>query len=221
MLLFGSMESVDQLYCLYNEIKPQIVKRLKEFEDILINGSDQDIFKELVFCILTPQSKAKLCWQVVEQLERNSLLTAGDLSAIAQVLSPVRFRFNKARYIVELQKNFVIDGQIKIRDIVYQFGSDNFGFREWLVKNVKGLGYKEASHFLRNIGLGEDLAILDRHILKGLQALNIIYEVPAALSRKRYLCIERKMLKFASKSGIDMRHIDFLLWYRQTGYIFK
>ncbi|GAJ17855.1 unnamed protein product, partial [marine sediment metagenome] len=29
---------------------------------------------------------------------------------------------------------------------------DEIKLREWVVKNFKGLGYKEASHFLRNIG---------------------------------------------------------------------
>jgi len=41
---------------------------------------------------------------------------------------------------------------------------------EWLVKNLTGLGYKEAGHFLRNIGSGK-IAILDRHILRNLHAL--------------------------------------------------
>jgi N-glycosylase/DNA lyase len=93
--------------------------------------------------------------------------------------------------------------------------------REWLVDNIKGMGYKEASHFLRNIGLGEEFAILDRHILKNLQLLGIIEEVPASLSRKRYFEIEKKMVRFSDRINIPMAHLDLLLWYKETGEVFK
>lgn len=32
--------------------------------------------------------------------------------------------------------------------------------REWLVGEISGMGYKEAGHFLRNIGMGENKTIL-------------------------------------------------------------
>lgn len=84
-----------------------------------------------------------------------------------------------------------------------------------------GLGYKEAGHFLRNVGLGEDLAILDRHILKNLVLLGVIDEVPASLTKRRYLEIERRMIEFSKKTGIPMGHLDLLLWSKETGEIFK
>ena len=84
-----------------------------------------------------------------------------------------------------------------------------------------GLGYKEASHFLRNIGLGEDLAILDRHILKNLVLLGVIDEVPSSLSRKTYLDIERRMTEFSKRLGINMGQLDLLLWYKEAGEVFK
>jgi len=89
------------------------------------------------------------------------------------------------------------------------------------VENVKGLGYKEASHFLRNIGLGEDLAILDRHILKNLALLGVIAEVPESPSKRLYLEIEKQMTAFSCKVGIPMGQLDLLLWYKEAGEIFK
>jgi len=83
------------------------------------------------------------------------------------------------------------------------------------------MGYKEASHFLRNIGLGKDMAILDRHILKNLKAFGVINDIPRALSRKKYLEIEEKMRKFSHEIGIPISHLDLLFWSRQTGEIFK
>ena len=84
------------------------------------------------------------------------------------------------------------------------------------------MGYKEASHFLRNIGFADDLAILDRHILKNLKIFGIIEEIPKSLSKKKYLEIEKAMKKFAiEKVKVPVAHLDFLFWYLFNGEIFK
>ena len=89
--------------------------------------------------------------------------------------------------------------------------------REEIVKNVKGLGYKEASHFLRNIGLGKDLAILDRHILRRLKSCGVLEEVPKSLTPKRYLEIEEKMRRFFKQVEIPLDHLDLLFFSMATG----
>ena len=93
--------------------------------------------------------------------------------------------------------------------------------REWLVSNVKGFGYKEASHFLRNIGFGSDIAILDRHILKNLKKHGVINEIPKTITKKNYFEIENRMRDFSKRSGIPMAHLDLLFWSNETGEIFK
>jgi N-glycosylase/DNA lyase len=83
------------------------------------------------------------------------------------------------------------------------------------------MGYKEASHFLRNIGFADDLAILDRHILKNLKIFGIIEEIPKSLSKKKYLEIEEKMRNLANEVNIPVSHLDLLFWSKETGEIFK
>jgi N-glycosylase/DNA lyase len=90
----------------------------------------------------------------------------------------------------------------------------------FLVKNFKGFGMKEASHFLRNTG-HFDLAILDRHILRNLLELGVIEEVPESLSAKNYLAIEEKMKDFSNQIGIPFAHLDMLLWAKEAGEVFK
>ena len=92
--------------------------------------------------------------------------------------------------------------------------------REWLIKNVKGIGYKEASHFLRNIGF-KNMAILDRHILKNLRSNSIIKEIPKTLTRNRYLDIEKSFISFSKKLDITIDEMDLLFWSAETGKIFK
>jgi N-glycosylase/DNA lyase len=210
---FGTEELMD----LYVPVKAQIVSRLEEFRRIWAEGSDEDLFRELVFCLLTPQSRARTCWAAVERLVRKSIIKTGSAEEIHKELVGVRFSERKAEYICLARKMF---SSQSLRATLEGFSSP-FAAREWLVQNVKGLGYKEASHFLRNIGLGEELAILDRHILKNLMLLGIIKEVPASLSKKTYLEIEKRMTAFSENVGITMGHLDLLLWYKEAGEIFK
>lgn len=211
---------LEELIELYDAKKGDIERRLEEFKELFKKGDDERIFAELVFCLLTPQSKAKICWRAVENLMKKDLLLCGDRDQILKELKGVRFRENKTGYIIEARRFFTRDGVIKIKDIIQSF-SDPEKIRDWLVKNIKGMGYKEASHFLRNIGFGENLAILDRHILKNLNLIGIIDNIPKTLTRKRYMDIEKKMRLFSKSIGIPISHLDLLFWSKETGEVFK
>ena len=205
---------------IYLSKRAEIQSRLNEFRRTLKTKGDDDIFAELVFCILTPQSNAKLCWAAVEKLMDKNLLLDGEKNQIVRELNGVRFKYKKAEYVTEARKLFSINGKVYIKSKINQF-MDIYDAREWLVYNVKGIGYKEASHFLRNIGLGENLAILDRHILKNLKLLGVIEEIPKFLSKKKYLEIEEKLKEFARKIKIPPDSLDLTLWCKETGEIFK
>ena len=209
--------NLEELAGLYHPIKPQIESRLQDFSRIWKEASEEELFRELVFCLLTPQSKARTCWRAVERLERKCMIKEAGPEEITRELVGVRFNLRKGDYICLARSRF---SSCSLRDTLAGF-SDAFAAREWLVANIKGLGYKEASHFLRNIGLGGDLAILDRHILKNLALLGVIDEVPASPSKKMYLEIESKMIEFSRKAKIPMSHLDLLLWYKEAGEVFK
>jgi len=188
---------------------------LGEFRAVWESGTDESVFRELVFCLFTPQSKAKSCWAAVERICDCDSLINGSAVEITRELKGVRFHHTKAARVVEARK--YING-FKAR--LAGFSSPEEA-REWLVRNINGMSYKEASHFLRNIGMGRELAILDRHILRNLARLGVIPEVPKSLSPKKYLEIEARMIVFSEKIGIPMDHLDMLLWYREAGEIFK
>jgi N-glycosylase/DNA lyase len=213
-------KAVSEIIRIHGDKEYDISTRLTEFREIWESGSEEDVFAELVFCLLTPQSKAKLCWGKVERLLDHDILTKGTAEKLSTVINPIRFRHTKAMRIVEARERFGPKGPTPIKCVLQDFPS-TFEAREWLVGNVNGLGYKEASHFLRNIGRGEELAILDRHILRNLTEIGVIDRIPATISRSRYLEIEKKMGRFAETIGIPLAHLDLVLWCKETGEIFK
>ncbi|MBI4020820.1 MAG: N-glycosylase/DNA lyase [Candidatus Aenigmarchaeota archaeon] len=201
---------------LYKERRREIAGRLADFE-LMRYRTPKELFPEFCFCLLTPGTKASLADEVVRQLAARDLLFTGSVEQIAPLLAKrVRFYNTKAKRIVQARSLFTDD---TLRTL-FQLG-DNKKMREWLVANVKGLGWKEASHFLRNVGRGEDLAIIDRHILRNLREQGIIDAVPGSLTRKRYLDIEGKVREFSRQVGIPMQELDLLLWSKETGRIFK
>ncbi len=191
---------------------------MEEFRKIFAEP-DERVFAELAFCLCTPQSKATVCWNVVTSLVKNNLLYVGNVEKIKPFLNAVRFGDKKSEYIVGARKLFSEDGKLKTKEKIKSF-DDVFELREWLVENVKGLGMKESSHFLRNIGLGKDLAILDRHILKNLHKVGVVGEMKN-LTDKKYLEIENKMRKFSEEIKIPLDELDLLFWSEETGQIFK
>jgi len=212
------MPEIKNLKALYKEKKQEIKSRLKEFRDIG-NSSKDKIFSELCFCICTPQSKARVCDKAISKLVKSKLLPNGSKSEISKILKNegVRFHKNKARFIVLARDKF---DETNLTDRIKE-SRDNKELREFIADNIKGLGLKESGHFLRNIGLGKNLAILDRHILKNLKNFNAIDEIPKTLTKKRYLEIESKMVKFSEKIEIPMDELDLLFWSRETGEVFK
>jgi len=204
----------------YRARKSDIRKRLKEFSS-LHKGRAADVFAELCFCITTANANALMCDKAIKELKRAGLILAGTCGQIRPKLrGRVRFHNKKAEYIVGARKIFKRGKCIDMKKLLGM--KDAFAMREWLVENVKGLGYKEASHFLRNIGLGGDMAILDRHILKNLKNYGAINRIPPSLgSRSVYLSVEEKMRRFSRNIGIPMDELDLLFWSMQTGFVFK
>lgn len=210
----------DEIRKIYFLIRTEIERKLEKFKKIWLEANDLDIFAELVFCLLTPQSRAKSCWIVVENLLLKDLLLKGGYNEINKELKRVRFKNRKTQYILIAREYFITGGKISIKEVISSY-KGVYQKREGLVEKIKGLGYKEASHFLRNIGFGEDIAILDRHILNNLNRLNVIEEIPNSLTKKRYIEIENKMKNLALDIEVPLDHLDFVLWFMETGEIFK
>ncbi len=214
-----NMELHSKILEIYSIVKEDAKKAIKGYKKAW-KGSEREVFAEMSFCILTPQSKARNAWKAITDLIENNLLYTGTPEEIAEFLNIVRFKNNKSRYLVELRNLMTVDGKLQPKKILSEQG-DVFQKRAWILKNVKGMGLKEANHVLRNLGFGENIAILDRHILRNLAELKVIDEVPKSVNEKKYYEIEEKMREYSKFSGINMDELDLVLWYKEAGEIFK
>jgi N-glycosylase/DNA lyase len=206
---------------LYHRILPDILAKRGEFAAIG-QGGDRAVLKMLTACICTPQSSALSAVRALEQLYQGDGILELDGETTARILGEcgVRFKYGKTRSIFEARERFSGGGlAVWIADGIGREGER--GFRDRLAREIRGLGMKEASHFLRNIGYGFETAILDRHILRNLAELcppcGIPLTLPETLTAARYRETEQVMTRFAAAAGIPLIDLDFVLWYRVRG----
>ena len=193
------------------EIQQKINQRIKGFKDINKQSNDE-LFKEMCFCLLTANFNAEKSIKIQNEIGRGFITDSKE--QLCKKLQEYGHRFpnTRAEYIHQSQK--CKNDLSKIVNF-----HDKKALREWIVKNVKGLGYKEASHFLRNIGF-DDYAIIDFHIIDVLSDYNIIKR-PKTITKKKYLEIEDKLSTIAKKTTLTLAELDLYLWYIETGKILK
>ena len=208
--------------------KTLLDKRLREFQ-AMRTASEERIFYELCYCIYTPQSNAVRCDEAVHMLSRDCSLEHLDMEClkVERASKKARFWRTKSKRIIEAWGRYMSDGTVKLMSFIKQLEksySNQIGLRNRLREEFKGLGLgmKETSHFLRNIGFGENIAIIDRHILSCLAELRVIDESMSALkSDKDYLWIEKNTLQFSGEIGIPSVELDLIFWSAKTGFIYK
>ena len=197
-------------------VRKLVEERVVDFMEV--NKRDSAAwFLELVYCLLTAYSSAERAQLCVDALDGCDAIINGNTEDVAETLSREGHRFaeKRAEYIVAVRK---LSGNIK--QITQGFRTTGAA-REWLVKNVKGLGWKEASHFLRNVGY-LDVAILDRHILSNMKEHGLIPDTfRGGLTKRRYLEYERILRKVADQLDMPLGQMDLYLWYRKTGKVLK
>lgn len=183
-------------------------------------GSDGRLWEELVFCIFTAGASARMGLRSIEAVR--PLLGAGTHQDLANALTGVH-RYPRARsgYIVVTRDYLNTECGMRLRERLEDF-ADPIERRDWLARErrVKGLGYKEASHFLRNVGY-RGYAILDKHILRSLAELGVIASPQPPTTRAKYLATEERLRDFARDVGIDFDELDLVLWSMKTGEILK
>ena len=186
-----------------------IETRLNEFQELNKKEADE-WFSELCFCILTANSKAQNAINIQNEIGSGGFKNYSQ-EKITEIIRQNKHRFhnNKAKYIVTARKF------IDIKNILRDFKTGPEA-REFIAQNIKGLGFKEASHFLRNVGYC-DVAIIDRHILKFMYATKMIDRIPKVVTKKLYLEFEGILKEITS----NLARLDLVIWQHVTGKVLK
>lgn len=212
--------TIEKIKTAYSERGEEIRARIKEFEAVWETGTDERLWEEMVFCFFTGGCSAKMGLRSVEAVR--PLLMSGNHAELADALrGKHRYPNARAGYIVASREFLQEHCGMKLRNKLQSF-DNHLERRDWLVKEkrIKGLGYKEASHFLRNIGF-KGYAILDKHVLRSLAELKIIDDPKPPNTRLKYLAVENQLKNLADLTEIDFDELDLVLWSLKTGEILK
>jgi N-glycosylase/DNA lyase len=214
--------TVESLRTAHLARRSEIRIRLKEFDQVWQQGSDARLWEEMVYCIFTAGASAMMgdgAVKAVRPLLKNGTRT--DMTRVLKKKPAYRFHNVRPAHIVATREYLRETVSMRLRDQLLSFG-DRFERRDWLANNpkIKGLGYKEASHFLRNIGF-KGYGILDKHIVRCLAELKVIDSPKPPTTRSRYLDTEARMRQFSERVEIDFDELDLALWSMKTGKILK
>lgn len=206
------LDFLDEIRLVMNEVGHLVNQRMKEFR--LVRQSEEKLFSELCFCILTANFTASGGLKIQESIgDGFTKLSREELIRNLRNLGH-RFAESRADYIVEARRFYGM-----LNHIISSL-KDPERARTWFVENIRGLGYKEASHLLRNIGF-EDVAIIDRHVMQFLFEHGLLEQIPRRLSASKYIELEKLLRVIAKKLNVTLGEFDLYIWYVMTGKILK
>lgn len=196
------------------ETRRRVESRIREFQAAQ-GEEDERWFEELIFCLLTANYSARGALACIAALNEGDAIGEGSLEQLRACLEH-RHRFPNKR------AEFIHKARAHRDDLKRTITSQpsSRAARDWLVENITGLGMKEASHFLRNVGY-LDLAIIDKHILTHMEEQGIIGERPKTLTRRRYLEYEEILIRVAGMLGMSLGMMDLYLWAKKSGEVIK
>lgn len=214
------MSSLLSLKESYKKKRPEILKRINEFEEIKKNANNSQLFEEMAYCIFTAGASAKMGISAVNAT-RGIIQKASARELSKKLKGVYRFPNSRSEYIVHTREYIRNEYDMDIMKMLNS-QSSMLDMRKFLAvnKNIRGIGFKESSHYLRNIGF-KGYGILDKHIIKWMYELGITDTKRTPSSEKIYLELELKLKRFSEKLNIDFDHLDLLLWSEKTGYILK
>jgi N-glycosylase/DNA lyase len=193
------MGELENILNFYKAKKDTIKSYIKSCEI----SSDACLFGELCFCIMTPQSRAKICREAVNRLKADNKLFTATQEELRLYTRGVRFNEKKILYIIEARS--------KLPELKKMLTSKPEILREWIIDNIKGLGMKESAHFMRNIGF-KGLPIIDVHVQNFLVSIGRYSKKSESLTKKRYMELEKVFLDLSKELKLPPEELDIAIW---------
>jgi N-glycosylase/DNA lyase len=207
-------------------ICPDIHARINDVEKH--ERTDQQLWRELSCCLLSSQVPFPLAQAAADEIYRVGALEMQvgrrweEVQTVVLTIlqsrfdvgpSSRRYRFPVSRS-YQLAKTWALvrerSGSLSAALASFE---DAHEARSWFVTNAPGIGPKQASMFLRNVGVTYDLAILDRHVLKYMSALGLCsVQVSQLSSLGQYRVHEAVLQEHAADVGYPVGLVDWAIW---------
>jgi N-glycosylase/DNA lyase len=219
-----------------DNLEPAVLRLSKVINDKNISAwselTEDDLWYELIACILGSQTKYELAQAFTKHLQTSHILDfeimKNDFNNFEQKLidtlsQKIIFNFNnitvtqryryprsKANYIRRTGES--IYNNSSLRNLLLEYNNP-FDTRKLLISNAVGIGPKQASLFLRNIGYADNLAILDVHVLRYMSLLHLFsFPVKNIGITSIYERVESILRKYAETLNTKLSNLDLAIW---------
>jgi N-glycosylase/DNA lyase len=202
-----------------------------------IQMSEKELWEELCICILSSNVPYELALSAFYHLRNHDFLAYEKIAANPNVAQEIAFELSRRIFLPRRK-----DGSgrkyrfpnVRSRDIakaavtlyienkglvqLLENSNSEAETRDFLAKYISGIGLKEASHFLRNIGFSNSLAIVDTHIITFLEEVGAIHESKTkTVTPRAYIEMERKLQSICSNLGVGISLFDMAIWRYMRG----
>lgn len=188
---------------------------------------EDDLWRELCCCILSSQVNYELADAAADAIDKAGVFcsnarswenVAQDIHSILSGTFRVEgrtrgYRFPRTKAYQIARTWATIRGEAQsIRKLFAKF-DDVAVLRGWLVRHAPGLGPKQSSMFLRNAGVTIDLAVLDRHVLRYMEVIDLIPEGDGQpMNLRDYQATEVILRSYADELGYRVGLLDWAIW---------
>lgn len=189
--------------------------------------NERRLWWELSCCLLSSQVPFSLAVAAADAIDRHLLLldeaaeTTVLMPTLADILSQplsVNSRHRFYRF-PTVRANHLAATRVAVTRAAGSLGALLVALggatevRAWFVGNAPGIGPKQASMFLRNAGISYDLAILDRHVLNYMAALDLYRDTKRPISGlAQYRHHEATLRSHADDMGFAVGLLDWAIW---------
>ena len=182
--------------------------------------SEDDLWRELVYCILGSRVKFEVVHAAVERMDglcllshsrRNARFDEYEEDTVAALSGGYPFYRVRANHIRRAAKR-LYRSQGSISQLLDGAGNVRSA-RRLLAAEVAGLGPKQASLFLRNIGYAKHIAVLDIHVLTYLSWIGLAdTSLKTVSTLDKYEALEDAFVKRSYTFGISPDQFDLAVW---------
>ncbi|KAB2881554.1 hypothetical protein F9K33_00410 [bacterium] len=195
--------------------------------------NESELLSELVLCILSSQEKYEAASAAMISLNKKNILRIPNNEVdffeiksqlIAAMGEPIYFNYENKRYSRRL-RFFVKKGEhiLKTLENIYlnnltikkilSCAEDTRDARKKIIDCCCGLGPKQASMFLRNIGYYSEFAVLDKHVFNFMKITGLTYNsLTSVATLSKYEELENKLRSYATTYNVALLHLDLAIW---------